>query len=66
MGRISIEELDQSLIEKINSGVDNAELERMNEEILANKTSILDLQNRLGKQIYRVKTILTNLSSKVE
>lgn len=31
-----------------------------------NKTSILNLQEQIGTQITRAKTILTNLSSKIE
>ena len=42
------------------------EATNVEDALLENKTSILNLQNQLGGQISRAKTILTNLSSKVE
>ena len=40
--------------------------ETVEQSISANETSILNLQNQLGRQINRAKTILTDLASKVE
>ncbi len=51
MGKITIEELDQSLVDKINSSADSTELERMNEEISTNKTTI----SQQGKDIVAIQ-----------
>lgn len=51
MGKITIEELDQSLVDKINSSADSTELERMNEEISTNKTTI----SQQGKDIAAIQ-----------
>ena len=42
------------------------EATNVEDALLENKTSILNLQNQLGEQISRAKTALKSLSSKVE